>query len=103
MSQNVQSPTLAACCGALIGLAAGGARPRRRDRRFLGSLVDAGLPDASVTVSLTVLRQVPRTVPTALIVEGRRRPRRIDNTLASFVVRHPQATFIVDPSVCVDA
>jgi len=103
MPEKVQSPTLAACCGALIGLAAGAVRPRRPDRRFLGSLVDAGLPNTSGTVSVMALRQVPRTVPTALIVEGRRRPRRIDNTLASFVVTHPQATFIVDPSVCVDA
>jgi glyoxylase-like metal-dependent hydrolase (beta-lactamase superfamily II) len=103
MPQNVQSPSLAACCGALIGLAAGAVRPRRPDLRFLRSLVDAGFPDASVTVSVTALRQVPRSVPTSLIVEGRRHPRRVDNALASFVVTHPDATFIVDPSVCVDA
>ena len=103
MPANVQSPTFAACCGALLGLAVGTVRPRRADTRFLASLVDAGLPTSSVTVSVTALRQVPRSVPTALIVEGRTRPRRIENTLASFVVTHPEATFLVDPSVCVDA
>jgi glyoxylase-like metal-dependent hydrolase (beta-lactamase superfamily II) len=90
------------CCGALIGLASGVVRPRRVDTRFLASLTDAGLPRATSTVSVTPLRQVPRSVPTALIVEGRRRPRRIDNSLASFVVTHPSATFIVDPGVCAD-
>ena len=103
MPRNVQSPTLAACCGALIGLASGAVRPRRADDRFLRSLTDAGLPQSSVTVSVTALRQVRQSVPTAFIVEGRRQPRRLGNSLASFVVTHPQATFIVDPGVCVDA
>jgi glyoxylase-like metal-dependent hydrolase (beta-lactamase superfamily II) len=101
--QNVQSPSLAACCGALIGLASGAIRPRRADDRFLRSLTDAGLPRSSVTVSVTTLRQVPQSVPTSFIVEGRRQPRRLGNSLASFVVTHPEATFIVDPGVCVDA
>src|SRR5882757_7279158 len=103
MPQNVQSPTLAACCGALIGLATGAFRPRRADDRFMRSLTDAGLPQSSVTVSVTALRQVRQSVPTSFIVEGRRQPRRIGNSLASFVVTHPHATFIVDPGVCVDA
>jgi glyoxylase-like metal-dependent hydrolase (beta-lactamase superfamily II) len=101
--QNVQSPTLAACCGALIGLATGAFRPRRADDRFMRSLTDAGLPQSSVTVSVTALRQVRQSVPTSFIVEGRRQPKRIGNSLASFVVTHPHATFIVDPGVCVDA
>jgi glyoxylase-like metal-dependent hydrolase (beta-lactamase superfamily II) len=67
------------------------------------SLTDAGLPQSSVTVSVTALRQVRQSVPTSFIVEGRRRPKRIGNSLASFVVTHPLATFIVDPGVCVDA
>jgi glyoxylase-like metal-dependent hydrolase (beta-lactamase superfamily II) len=103
MPQNVQSPTLAACCGSLIGLATGALRPRRADDRFLRSLTDAGLPQSSVTVSITALRQVRQSVPTSFIVEGRRQPRRLGNSLASFIVTHPQATFIVDPGVCVDA
>jgi glyoxylase-like metal-dependent hydrolase (beta-lactamase superfamily II) len=103
MTENVQSPSLAACCGALVGLAIGAVRPRKVDRRFLASLNDAGLPMASATVSVTTLKQVPQSVPTAMVVEGQRRPRRVENTLASFVVTHPEATFIVDPSVCIDA
>ncbi|HEX7826308.1 MAG TPA: MBL fold metallo-hydrolase [Mycobacterium sp.] len=99
----MQSPTLAACCGSLIGLATGAFRPRRADDRFLRSLTDAGLPQTSVTVSITALRQVRQSVPTSFIVEGRREPQRLGNSLASFVVTHPQATFIVDPGVCVDA
>lgn len=67
------------------------------------SLTDAGLPQSSVTVSVTALRQVRQSVPTSFIVEGRRQPKRIGNSLASFVVTHPHATFIVDPGVCVDA
>lgn len=102
MSRDVRSPTLAACCGALIGLGAGLVRPRRPDRRFLASLDDAGLPKAMSTVSVYPLRQIPRSVPTALIVEGRRQPRRIENSLASFLVTHPTATFVVDPGVCVN-
>lgn len=103
MPQNVQSPTLAACCGSLVGLVTGAVRPRRADDRFLRSLIDAGLPQTAVAVSVTALRQVRQSVPTSFIVEGRREPRRLGNSLASFVVTHPQATFIVDPGVCVDA
>ena len=102
MSRDVRSPSVAACCGALLGLGAGIIRPRRADARFLASLTDSGLPKATATVSVCPLRQVPRSVPTALIVEGRRHPRRIENSLASFVVTHPTATFVVDPGVCVD-
>lgn len=102
MSSDVRSPSFAACCGALIGLGAGVIHPRRADARFLASLTDAGLPKTTSTVSVSALRQAPRSVPTALIVEGRRHPRRIENSLASFVVTHPTATFIVDPGVCVN-
>jgi glyoxylase-like metal-dependent hydrolase (beta-lactamase superfamily II) len=102
MATDVTSPSLFACCGAVIGLATGAVRPRRADTRFLASLTDAGLPRAKSAVSMTPLRQVPRSVPTALIVEGRRHPRRIASSLASFVVTHPSATFIVDPGVCAD-
>ncbi|MGH1565411.1 MBL fold metallo-hydrolase [Mumia sp. DW29H23] len=62
-----------------------------------------GVPPAARTVTITALRQVPRLVPTAMIVEGRRHPRRIPNALQSFVVTHPEATFLVDPSLCLDA
>ena len=102
MSTDVRSPSFVSCCGAVLGLGIGAVRPRRPDTRFLASLTDAGLPKAGTTVSVSPLRQVPRSVPTALIVEGRRRPRRIENSLASFVVTHPSATFVVDPGICLD-
>lgn len=41
-------------------------------------------------------------MPTAMIVEGRTKPRRIQNSLTAFLVTHPAATFVVDPGVCID-
>ncbi len=95
--------SLVACCAAAAGSVRGALRPRRRDERFLRSITDAGLPTARRTVTVTSLAQTPRPVPTAAVVEGRFSPRRIANSLASFVIQHPEATFIVDPSFCVDA
>jgi glyoxylase-like metal-dependent hydrolase (beta-lactamase superfamily II) len=102
MSDAVRSPTLAACCGAVASLAKGLIRPRRPDQRFLRGLTDAGLPDTAVSVTVSALRQVPRSVPTAMVVEGLRQPRRVAISLLSFVITHPEATFIVDPGVCLD-
>ncbi len=103
MSDPVHTPTLFECCAAAAGSVRGIVRPRRADQRFLRSLADAGLPTARRTVTLTALAQVPRSVPTAAVVEGRFTPRRITNSLTSFVIQHPEATFIVDPSYCEDA
>lgn len=103
VSDPVRSPTLRQCCGAAAGLVRGMVRPKRPDERFLRSVLDAGLPDAGRTVTVRALRQVPRLVPTAAIVEGTFTPARIENSLTSFLIVHPQATFIVDPAVCVDA
>jgi glyoxylase-like metal-dependent hydrolase (beta-lactamase superfamily II) len=83
-------------------LVRGAIAPRRADERFLRSITDAGLPRASRTVSVTTLAQMPRKVPTAAIVEGRFSPRRVASSLTSFVIQHPEATFIVDPGVCLD-
>ncbi|OBF47876.1 MBL fold metallo-hydrolase [Mycobacterium sp. 852002-50816_SCH5313054-b] len=98
----VRSPTIRQCCTAAAGLVRGLVRPRRPDRRFLRGIADAGLPDPGRTVAVTALPQVPRPVPTAAIVEGTFAPARVENSLTSFVVRHPEATFIVDPAVCTD-
>ncbi|MEU0540918.1 MBL fold metallo-hydrolase [Nocardia sp. NPDC005978] len=103
MSDPVHSPGLLECCTAVAGLARGLVRPRPRDERFLRSITDAGLPRPRATVRVTALEQAPRSVPTAAIVEGVRSPRRITNALTTFLVRHPGATFLVDPSVCLDA
>ena len=102
MSDPVRSPTLRQCCSAAVGLIRGSLRPRRVDQRFIRSVVDAGLPDPGTTVTITALPQIPRSVPTAAIVEGTFSPARIENAMTSFVLRHPDATIIVDPALCVD-
>ncbi|OBB92457.1 MBL fold metallo-hydrolase [Mycobacterium sp. 852002-30065_SCH5024008] len=98
----VRSPSLRQCCSAATGLVWGAVRPRRPDRRFLRSIADAGLPEPRRTVTVTALPQVPRSVPTAAIVEGTFTPGRVGNSMTSFIVSHPDATFIVDPAVCRD-
>jgi glyoxylase-like metal-dependent hydrolase (beta-lactamase superfamily II) len=98
----VRSPTVFQCCSAAAGFVRGLVRPRRPDERFLRSIVDAGLPEARRAVTVTALPQVPRPVPTAAIVEGTFAPARVENSLTSFVITHPEATFIVDPAVCAD-
>ncbi|MVU78599.1 MBL fold metallo-hydrolase [Nocardia sp. ET3-3] len=103
MSDSARNPSLFQCCAAATSSAHGAVRPRRIDQRFLRSLTDAGLPTPTRTVAVTALAQVPRSVPTAAVVEGVFTPRRIDSSLTSFVVQHPEATFIVDPSFCLDA
>lgn len=77
-------------------------RPRPADRAFLAGLDDAGLPAGSTTVRVQRLDQVVREVPAFVVAEGVRRPRTVGNTLTSFVVRHPEATVLVDPAVCKD-
>lgn len=99
MSRASQSPTLASCCTALAGTVAGTIRPRPVDRRFLGSLVDAGLPPARTRVTVSALRQNPRTVP-ALLAEGVFAPRTLEIAMTTLVVDHPRARFLVDPAVC---
>jgi len=98
----VRSPTLLQCCSAAAGLVGGLVRSKRPDQRFMRTVVDAGLPDPRCTVAVAALHQVPRSVPTAAIVEGTFTPARVENSLTSFIVTHPSATFIVDPAVCTD-
>jgi glyoxylase-like metal-dependent hydrolase (beta-lactamase superfamily II) len=103
LSDPVRSPSVLQCCTSAMGLVRGAVWPRRLDRRFIRSVVDAGLPDPRCRVGVTALPQVPRSVPTAAIVEGTFSPARVDNSLTSFIVTHPKATFIVDPAVCTHA
>lgn len=103
MSDPSRTPSLLRCCAAVAGSVSGAIRPRRADERFLRSLTDAGLPATDRTVAITVLAQIPRSVPTPAIAEGVFTPRRIGNALTSFVIRHPEATFLVDPAFCIDA
>ncbi|MFI6865817.1 MBL fold metallo-hydrolase [Nocardia sp. NPDC050406] len=102
MTEMARTPSLLECCTAAVGLATGAVRPRRADERFLRSLTNAGLPTPRRTVRVTALPQTPRSVPTAIIVEGVYTPRHVTNALTTFVVEHPDATFLLDPSVCVD-
>ncbi|MFD3509674.1 MBL fold metallo-hydrolase [Nocardia sp. NPDC058666] len=90
------------CCRSVGSAVTGAVRPRRPDRRFLASLPDHGLPRGTTTVELTVLAQNAKSVPTAAIVEGIFAPRRIESAMMAFVVRHPKATFLVDPGICAD-
>lgn len=93
---------LALCCRAITGLVTGTVRPARPDGHFLSGLSDAGLPSAATTVQVQALPAITRPVPTPIVAEGVRRPRRIGIALTAFVVRHPKATFLVDPGVCTD-
>ncbi|MGV9838015.1 MBL fold metallo-hydrolase [Nocardia niigatensis] len=103
MSDPVRKTTLWQCCTAAVSSLHGAVRPRRVDERFLRSLTDAGLPTPERTVTVTALPQFPRSAPTSAIVEGVFTPSRLASSLTSFVVQHPEATFIVDPSYCLDA
>ena len=102
MSDSARTPGMLECCAAITGVVWGLVRPRRPDHRFINSISDMGLPKPRYTVTVTALPQVPRAVPTMAVAEGTFTPRRIANSLTSFVVEHHQAAFIVDPSVCVD-
>lgn len=103
MPDPVRSPSLIECCTTALSSVYGAMRPRKPDQRFLRSLVDAGLPHAKQTVTLTALPQVPRAVPTNAVVEGAFSPRRVANAMTSYVIQHPEATFLVDPAYCLDA
>ena len=59
-------------------------------------------PMADTVVRVRPLRQVPSEAPTAFIVEGRRHPAKVRMGMTTFLVEHPDATFLVDPSVCED-
>jgi glyoxylase-like metal-dependent hydrolase (beta-lactamase superfamily II) len=99
----IRSPGIVRCCSALAHVPLGWVRPRPADHDFLRGLTDAGLPSVTQTVTVRALRQVAKDVPTAMIVEGRRRPPRISIALTAFVIEHPRARLLVDPGLCVDA
>jgi glyoxylase-like metal-dependent hydrolase (beta-lactamase superfamily II) len=99
---TVSSPGPTTYATAVVTTITGAIRPKRPDRRFLASLTDVGVPDSRTAVRIRPLRQVPSVAPTALVVEGRRRPANVRIGLTTFLVEHPDATFLVDPSVCDD-
>ena len=87
---------------ALATTLTGAIRPKQPDQRLLASLTDAGLPEGDTMVRVRPLRQIPSEVPTAFIVEGRRHPSKVRMGMTTFLIEHPDATFLVDPSVCDD-
>ncbi|MGM7646403.1 MBL fold metallo-hydrolase [Nocardia sp. JW2] len=74
--------------------------PRGADTRFLAALEQAPLPPARHTVSLAALTQAELSAPTAAVVEGTRTLRCTPLTMSAFLIRHPEATFLVDPALC---
>lgn len=99
---TVSLPGAKTYASAVASTIVGAIRPRRRDQRLLASLSDAGIPDGRAMVRVRPLRQIPSEVPTAFIVEGRRRPTKVRMGMTTFLVEHPDATFLIDPSVCED-
>lgn len=96
----VRQPSLTACCAAFAQAPIGLFRPRPPDRDLLSRLTDVGLPSPQRSVRIRALRQVPKAVPTAGIVEGTHSPRRVELAMTAFVVEHPRARFVVDPGMC---
>ncbi len=101
-AHTVASPGPKTYATAVATTITGAIRPKQPDQRFLASLTDAGIPDGRTVVRVRPLRQVPSDVPTAFVVEGRRRPAKIRMGMTTFLVEHPDATFLVDPSICED-
>lgn len=97
------SPPARELLRAIGGFGPGLVRPRPADVRLLDSIQDAGLPPGTQTVTVRALPQVPRLAPAAGVVEGARPWRRLRTSLTTFVVEHPQATFLIDPAYCRDA
>jgi glyoxylase-like metal-dependent hydrolase (beta-lactamase superfamily II) len=96
-------PTAREYAAATSGFVYGTVRPRRPDRRLLDSIVDAGLPGGTQSVRVRALPQLPRVVPAGGIIEGSSLRRSVRNAMTTFVVEHPDATFLVDPAYCRDA
>ncbi|MFC4123851.1 MBL fold metallo-hydrolase [Nocardia rhizosphaerae] len=92
--------TLLTCCVAAAATVPRLIRPRQADREFLAGLTPAPLPPAGTTVGLTALMQADLSAPTAIVVEGARTLGSTPMTMSAFLVRHPSATFLVDPAVC---
>lgn len=92
--------TLLTSCRAAIATGPRLLWPREADTRFLAGLAVAPLPPAEHTVALTPLVQAEVSAPIAIVAEGVRTLRSTPLTMATFLVRHPAATFLVDPAMC---
>ncbi|QDZ15709.1 MBL fold metallo-hydrolase [Humibacter ginsenosidimutans] len=94
--------TLAREVVAFAAMPKGLVRPRRPRGDFARTLRDAPFPEASASVTLTAFRQPVRDIPTLSTAEGLRHPSRVGNAMTSFVVKHPDATVLVDAALCDD-
>ncbi len=92
--------TLLACCVGATTTVPRLLWPRGKDSRFLAALECAPLPPAYNTVSLTALNQARRSAPTTIVAEGVRSLGTTPLTMSAFLIRHPGATFLVDPALC---
>jgi len=90
------------CCRGLAATPYRLARPRQRDERLLAGITDVGVPAARASVTLSVLPQSAKDVPTAVVAEGAWRPRTIAMGDRTFLVEHPSARFLIDPALCED-
>lgn len=88
------------CCTALAATPARLLRPRRPDTDLLARLEVTDPPPATRTVGLTALTQARTSAPEILVAEGHRSVRSYPMGYASFLVEHPRARFLVDPSMC---
>lgn len=92
--------TVLACCVAVITTGPRLLWPRGADTAFLGQLEFAPAPPAHNTVGLIALMQAELSAPTAVVVEGARTLGATQLTMSTFLIRHPDATFLVDPALC---
>ncbi|MFD3510072.1 MBL fold metallo-hydrolase [Nocardia sp. NPDC058666] len=92
--------TVLACLVAVVATGPRLLRPRTADATFLDTLDCAPIPPAHTTVGLTALVQAHLSAPTAIVAEGVRTLRSTPLTMSAFLIRHPEATFLVDPAVC---
>ncbi len=73
--------------------------PRRPDRGT-SAVQDAGIPPARATVTLTPLVHATWRAPAVVVAEGDvRTPRTMPMAFVTWLVRHPETTFVIDPAV----
>ncbi|MFE3541959.1 MBL fold metallo-hydrolase [Nocardia sp. NPDC059177] len=92
--------TLLACCAGAVTTVPRLVCPRGIDRAFLAGLESTPIPPAYNTVELVALNQARLSAPTTMVAEGVRTLGSTPLTMSAFLIRHPGATFLVDPALC---
>lgn len=88
------------CCSAALGTPFRLLRPRPVDRRFLAALPAADAPAAKRNVEFVALPHIANRSPRPFVVEGQWSPPAVAVGMTTFLVRHPEATFVIDPALC---